>query len=79
MLIIDYVYFFILFRVAAFIVSLYYLVQLGEKLDIDNLGSSNRVITSAFSIPLLALFWLNSQKIYFKLFDHELKTQKKKI
>ena len=72
-----YIFLFWPFRVAAFIVSLYFLVQLGEKLNIDDLGAIG-VIVSAFSIPLVALFWMEFPKIYLKLFGHKLKVSQKK-
>lgn len=72
-----YIFLFWPFRVLGFFLTLYFLIQLGEKINIDGLGAIG-IIVSAFSIPLLALFWIEFPKIYLKLFDHELKAPKKK-
>ena len=73
-----YIFFFWPFRVFGFILTIYFLSSLGEKLNLkfDDLGVMGAIVM-AFSIPIIALFWIDFPKIYVKLFAPDLKTSKK--
>ena len=75
-----YIFLFWPFRVVGFILTIYFLFSLEEKLNFkfDDLGVMGTIVM-AFSIPLIALFWIDFPKIYVKLFAPDLKIKNKNI
>ena len=67
-----YIFFFWPFRVIGFILTLYLLSFLAERFNIDlNQTGFLGTIALAFSIPLVALFWIDFPKYYFKIFPEK--------
>ena len=75
-----YIFLFWPFRVIGFILTLYLLSYLAKSFNISfNEPSFLGSIAIAFSIPLVALFWIDFPKYYFKIFpgnDYSKKTKK---
>ena len=64
-----YIFFFWPFRVIGFILTLYLLAYLAKSFNIGVFEKSFLgTIVVAFSIPLVALFWIDFPKYYFKIF-----------
>ena len=75
-----YIFLFWPFRVIGFILTLYLLSYLAKSFNIGVFESSFLgTVALAFSIPLVALFWIDFPKYYFKIFpgnDYSKKTKK---
>ena len=74
-----YIFLFWPFRVVGFILTIYFIFSLEEKLNIkfDDLGVLGTIVM-VFSIPLIALFWIDFPKIYVKLFAPDVNISKKR-
>ncbi len=71
-----YIFLFWPFRVFGFIISLFALAKLGQTFFPSLLSSTFGSILSVFAIPLVALFWIDFHKFYFKFVSPENKNKK---
>ena len=66
-----YIFLFWPFRVFGFIISLFALAKLGQTFFPNLLSSTLGSILAVFAIPLVALFWIDFHKLYFKLLEKQ--------
>ena len=71
-----YIFLFWPFRVFGFIISLFALVKLGQNFFPSFLSSTFGLILSVFVMPLVALFWIDFHKFYFKFVSPESENKK---
>ena len=71
-----YIFLFWPFRVFGFIISLFALAKLGQTFFPSLLSSTFGSILSVFAIPLVALFWIDFHKFYFKFISPESENKK---
>ncbi len=66
------------FKIFGFILTIYILSIIGEKFDLKSTGSAIEIILLAFSLPLVALFWINFNSIYFKFINTNKERKKRR-
>ena len=71
-----YIFLFWPFRVFGFIISLFALAKLGQIFFPSLLSSTFGSILLVFAIPLVALFWIDFHKFYFKFVSPENENKK---
>ena len=71
-----YIFLFLPFRVFGFIISLFALAKLGQIFFPSLLSSTFGSILLVFAIPLVALFWIDFHKFYFKFVSPENENKK---
>ena len=73
-----YIFLFWPFKVAGFMISLLALGKLCQNFFPSLLSSTIGTILAVFAIPLLALFWMDFHKFYFKFVSPESENKKTK-
>ena len=73
-----YIFLFWPFKIFGFILTIYILSIIGEQLNLKLTGSAIETILLSFSLPLVALFWINFNSIYLKLINTDKEKTKKK-
>ena len=71
-----YIFLFWPFKVFGFIISLFALTKLGQTFFPNLLSSTLGSILAVFAIPLVALFWIDFHKFYFKFISPESENKK---
>ena len=71
-----YIFLFWPFKVFGFIISLFALAKLGQTFFPNLLSSTLGSILAVFAIPLVALFWIDFHKFYFKFVSPESENKK---
>ena len=71
-----YIFLFWPFRVFGFIISLFALAKLGQIFFPTLILSTFGTILAVFAIPLLALFWIDFHKFYYKFVSPENENKK---
>ena len=71
-----YIFLFWPFRVFGFIISLFALAKLGQTFFPNLLSSTFGSILAVFAIPLVAYFWIDFHKFYFKFVSPENENKK---
>ena len=71
-----YIFLFWPFKVFGFIISLFAFAKLGQIFFPNLLSSTLGSILAVFAIPLVALFWIDFHKFYFKFVSPESENKK---